>query len=315
MSPPERERERDEATPTTTGAVPSPSRPRQASRRRLSEAARPLRALGQGLRALGWGALSALRRSLVPFQVLARYDAPLVEGDAERVLERAVRIATRQGSARVEADHLWAALLEEEPVRRALSLVGAPAREVSRLLTPVEETNEPRSDRPAVLGGVVKDLVGHAVSHAFRAERAHVLAGDLLVALLEDELGAPFRWLEERGVKKADLVAAVAHGRAALEEPSVPDGTPEAEVLLYDDEYTSRSLVFDALRVAFGMARGEAQRSLVKLDARGTVSLGVLPTAEALAKARAVNEYARSRGAPLLARAVPASEGDADQPW
>ena len=53
-------------------------------------------------------------------------------------------------------------------------------------------------------------------------------------------------------------------------------------------------------------ARGEVQRSLVELDSKGTLALGPFPQADAIASARALNRYARSQGAPLLARVTPA---------
>jgi ATP-dependent Clp protease ATP-binding subunit ClpA len=128
---------------------------------------------------------------------------------SRRVLDKAFDEAGRRRHRQLTTGHLFVAVAQVDWDRFA-AVMRASEISPQAVLQRTEEwlRDQPASDQPGVsVGYATKVVVKLALHHASRAGRSTLDASDLLVALFEDEGGAPAGILRQFGVAPARIIA------------------------------------------------------------------------------------------------------------
>jgi len=162
--------------------------------------------------------LGGLGPDFVPHQQEKVDISDYFSSDAETVISRAGEIAKEQKFSLIDTEHLLAALLETEQIKKLLSKLGVFDKLSQDLKNAFSKTGS------AVPSGEFSPRVKKALDLAFEAaiNLGHSFVGPehLLIGLLQEGEGLAAQWLNKAGIKEPDLYKAVGAslGRGAVSE-------------------------------------------------------------------------------------------------
>jgi ATP-dependent Clp protease adaptor protein ClpS len=216
------------------------------------------------------------------------------------VLTQAFQLA--QSNRSVTLWHVIWALAETEEVRQILSafdiapgeLASICQRRCSELPTRRRwPFGKSRVDRQ------VKASVQRAVTHSISSEQPNVRAEHILLDLISPEAPDEIReTLVAAGLRRLPLRAFVAHRTLELASPSIP-ARGAVEVLMLNDEFTTREFVQNALRKIFDLPESAAERLMLEVHQSGEASLGTMDAEDAREKISRTLADAKANDFPL----------------
>ncbi|HXZ86724.1 MAG TPA: ATP-dependent Clp protease ATP-binding subunit, partial [Myxococcota bacterium] len=150
--------------------------------------------------------------------------------EMQLTLQAALREAVRRRHAYLTLEHLLFALCHDERGAEVLRHSGANVRrlksELQRFLD--EEIEGEPGEQPVETGQTLAfhRVIQGALTHAQRAEREEVEAGDLVAAIFEEPDSQALALLRAQGVSRLDVLKYVAHGISKLPESRTGGAQP-----------------------------------------------------------------------------------------
>lgn len=198
--------------------------------------------------------------------------------------------------------HLLWALTETEEVRQVLNAFDVAPDELASIC------QRRCSDLPARrrwrLGKAqvdpqVKASLQRAAIHSISSEQPSVRAEHILLDLISSEAPNEIReTLVTGGLRRLPLRAFVAHRTLEPTSPSVP-GRGSVEVLMLNDEFTTKEFVQNALGKIFDLPESAAERLMLEVHRSGQVSLGTMDVEDARDKISRTLADAQAKDFPL----------------
>lgn len=209
--------------------------------------------------------------------------------DAEVALHVAQHEAVSRGHA-LSSIHILYGLLQDERVIEALRACGHDPEALENVI--LEQLATPR---PLSTG--VTERVHYIYAYAFHsAEHAGRKPGciDLWAYLADSDADAVF---EAAKVSHVDVLFRLCHGCGPQELVTLDLG--DVNVVLRNDDYTTRDFVCALLSDKFNLAEDVAEARMMQVHTEGRGIVGRFRVAEAKSKITAAREHARSSGYPL----------------
>ncbi len=216
------------------------------------------------------------------------------------VLARAFQLA--QSNRSVTLWHVLWALAEPEEVREILNTFDIAPGELAAIC------QRRCSDLPARrrwrLGNSrvdpqVKASLQRAAIHSISSEQPSVRAEHILLDLISPEAPNEIReTLVTAGLRRLPLRAFVAHRTLERTSPSIP-ARDVVEVLMLNDEFTTKEFVQNALRKIFDLPESAAARLMLEVHQSGEASLGTMDVEDAREKISRTLADARAKDFPL----------------
>jgi ATP-dependent Clp protease adapter protein ClpS len=160
-----------------------------------------------------------------------------------------------------------------------------------------------------------------AASHAQSSGREQITMDGFLAALLLEKTTYAVAMLARHRVTRLAVTTHISHGaphRVAVQAlpkarllghwRPAPRGTPDRyEIVLHNDDFTTREFVIWLLTSLFERSREDAEALMQEVHACGTGSAGVYPLREANRLVERATEVARSAEFPLRMSIIPAA--------
>lgn len=216
------------------------------------------------------------------------------------VLARALKLA--QSNRFVTFWHILWALTETEEVRQILSpfdiAPGELASVCQRRCSDLPTRRRWRLRKPQI-DPQVKASLQRAVIHSISSEQPSVRAEHILLDLISPEAPDEIReTLVMAGLRGLPLRAFVAHRTLEPTSPSIP-AHGVVEVLMLNDEFTTKEFVQNALCKIFDLPESVAERLMLEVHQSGEASLGIMDAEDAREKISRTLADARTNGFPL----------------
>lgn len=224
--------------------------------------------------------------------------------------EIALHLAAHEAGSRREAVapiHLLFALVQDQTVADAIRKSGGDVEAIEdRLFAALETTDAPgrQKGESDEYTAEATAAIAWAVYPARGADRRATCV-DLWGGLLRVDSGVA-ALLEAGGVEPAEVLFTLVHG-VAEKDVEVPEG-PEVEVVLINDDVSTRELVVEILQRVFDLPEDDATERMIETHETGRGSIGRHRVAAARAKVAAARRLARSQGYPLWFRIEPAAD-------
>jgi ATP-dependent Clp protease adapter protein ClpS len=199
---------------------------------------------------------------------------------------------------------LYAALLEVPDIDRMIREAGGDARALASGLEAVARDKEDRA-WPGLRWLTVaaadvtfrRTIVGAAIQIQ-SASRAEVRPADVFVAgYLSGDSGLA-SLLESAGISRLRALRWLCHGDTRGLPPSLPEGDM-LDVVLLNDDYTTRRTVVQILTTVFGLGARAGHETMRTVHHEGSACVGRYPRDEAARLVRAATEMAEAEDAPL----------------
>lgn len=202
--------------------------------------------------------------------------------------------------------HLLFALVQDEEIAAAIRAAGGDAAATEdRIRTAVDAggvTGGAAPDHEAGQRTAVRAIRWSAAvarQNGRRAGRADLWAG--LVRLD----GPVMDLVRAGGVRAVDVLCVLVHGSAEEEPPA--DDRGAVQVVLVNDDFSTKDVVVEILRDVFDLAEPDARARMEQVHRSGQAVVNRYPAALGCAKVAAAIERARSGGFPLRIRIEPAA--------
>ena len=216
------------------------------------------------------------------------------------VLARAFQLA--RPNRCVTLWHLLWALTAAEEVRQILSAFDIAPGELASICQRRCSELPTRRGWPLGYSRVdpqLKASVQRAVLHSISSEQPGVRAEHILLDLTSSEAPDEIReTLVAAGLRRLPLRAFIAHRTLEPTSPSIP-ARGVVEVLMLNDEFTTREFVQNALRRTFNLPESTAERLLLEVHKSGEASLGTMDAEDAREKISRTLADARAKDFPL----------------
>jgi ATP-dependent Clp protease adaptor protein ClpS len=233
-----------------------------------------------------FGALGRAWRSLVASPTPFASPPRSLDEDAEIVFHVAWREAnTRQ--QQLSPLHLLYGLLQDDGFVASIARAGGDATAIEHRVLEALDVGDPVRGHDEALD-VLTRAVQVAESHGRRAGCV-----DLWAYLVHSPAGA---LVEIAPVRRDALLFLTVHGRP---EPALPAGDGSVDIVLRNDDYTTKQLVVDILREVLGLGDERAIEVMEAVHHHGHGVIGRYPAARAREAVTAARALARHHGSPL----------------